>query len=1133
MKLQLNHSAWAFCLTFLLGSLSTAQSAPGQLSNSPLFLKTSVPPNVLFMNDDSNSMLAETMINNPTGSFKGTQPDGSSPDGSGEFTPVREGCSSPFAPNYTKIVVFTSASKCGVPVEDAWRIRNSTFNPLYYDPEKTYEAWDGYDQAVITHAPDNPYNPQHHINLLTQNSISEVDGKGFRYYTWTDANSNGLFDNGEETEYLIKHQGLAAKKNFANWFTYHRNREFVAKYAISKIINNTPNIRFGFANINDDTITNTIQANDADKSTLLSAVQDHPPVLGATPLHTALSKAGEYYNGNLAGLDSPVLSAEEGGACQIHNTILMTDGYYDTPSINIGDIDADGASNTLADVAAKYYDVDGILHMNTYTVGFGVDGTLPADTNVYADDFSWPDPSSSNAAKIDDLWHAAVNGHGQYLNANDSDSLVNALTDAVEEITSQIPSATSVSMSSFRLTAGSKVFFSSFNPSDWSGDLLAFEIGSDGSLAENTVWTAASQLDNNDDREIFTYSGGAGVAFQWDNIGSTLQNELIAVTNPEQPDIDRGEARLDYLRGETVTDFTFRERGSVLGDIINSSPVYVGAPSSPYPNAYPFGEEGYRYNDFWETYNTTPRTPVVYVGANDGMLHGFNADTGAEVMAYVPATVFPNLKELTDTNYIHHNFVNQTPTVADAYFAHGATVANESWKTVLVSGLGSGGKGLFALDVTAPSNFSETNAANTVLWEFNANDEIVDLDNDDPDNNVYSDLGYTFSQPVIGITEEGRWAVFVGNGYNSDSGIATLFIIYLDADPSDAGGWELDVDYRKISTQVGSHADADKNGLSSPTAIDSDGNGMVDRVYAGDLEGNMWAFDLANSTATGWDVAYQDSSSEPRPLFKATDATDVAQPITVKPSIIRHPDQATINSEATTVNTSPNLLVLFGTGQYLTADDLDNTQEQSFYGVWDKGQDDDTLLTRANLTKQTISTGTGINNSEIEARITSSEPVPYGDADNSQRFGWHFDFPTNNTASERVVSNAVVINNIVFFTTYTPNPDTCGTGGSSWFMFVDAATGAVPDAPVVDISGDQQVDDTNDLAELTDGTESAASGLRIEAGTLGSPALDLGGLEDGDTGTALINTANGVENLATDVGSLRGKRISWRELRQQ
>jgi len=1160
MKQQLNHSAWAFGLTFLLGSISTAQAAPGALTQSPLFLKTSVPPNVLFMSDDSGSMRAETMVNNPSGSFLGTQPDGSNPDEAGSIpTRVINGTDCGAQSFYSKIVTFVSGAGCGVPADEAWRPRNSTFNPLYYDPEKTYEPWDGvdsdnvpYDQAPITHVPDSPYNPQNHMNLLTQNSIGEVDGQGFRYYTWTDVDGDGLFDNGEETMHLIKHQGLAAKKNFANWFTYHRSREFVAKYAISKVINNTPNIRFGFANINDATISNPIQAVDADKTTLLTAVQNHPPTsLGDTPLRTALTKAGQYYNGNLAGLDSPVLNTEDGGACQIHNTILMTDGSYDNISpTNIGDIDADGASNTLADIAAKYYDEDGNLHMNTYTVGFGVDGLLdpddtktpgdPSDTDPSNAAFNWPDPSTSDQAKIDDLWHAAVNGRGQYLNANDSDSLAKALTAAVETITTQIHNATSVSMSSFRLNEDSKVFFSRFNPSDWSGDLLAFEFESDGSLNENSAWTAASQLDDNSNREIFTYAkndngGGAGAAFQWNDIGATLQNELIAVTSPDQVDINRGQQRLNYLRGETVTGFTFRERGSVLGDILNSSPVYVGAPSSPYPDAYPFGAEGSRYHSFWDTYNTTPRTPVIYVGANDGMLHGFNADDGEEVMAYVPATVFPNLAELTDTNYIHHNFVNQTPTVTDAYFAHGASISSESWKTVLVGGLGAGGKGLFALDVTNPNNFTESNAASTVLWEFNANDEIVVLDNDDPDNNVYSDLGYTFSQPVIGMTEEGKWAVFVGNGYNSDSGIATLFIIYLDANPSD--GWDLNVDYRKISTQTGGHADADKNGLSSPTAIDSNGNGMVDRVYAGDLEGNMWVFDLANSTAEGnWGIAYEDSSSNPLPLFKAKDANGNAQPITVKPSVIRHPDQPTIFS-TTTTNTSPNLLVLFGTGQYLTEADLDNTQVQSFYGVWDKGQtlDANNPITRNNLITQTISTGAGINNSSIQARITSSTPVPYSDTDNSQRFGWLFDFPTNDTASERVVANAVVINNIIFFTTYMPNPDVCGTGGSSWFMFVNAATGGAPYSSVVDINNDQQVDNTNDLVELTtDGTESTASGLKIEGGTLGSPALDLGGLEDGDTGTALINTANGIENLTTDVGNpLRGKRISWRELRQQ
>ncbi|HHJ80724.1 MAG TPA: hypothetical protein ENJ65_03730, partial [Candidatus Tenderia electrophaga] len=632
MKQQLNHSAWAFGLTFLLGSLSTAHAAPGQLSNSPLFLKTAVPPNVLFMSDDSSSMGAE--IKTSSGLYlNSTQPDGSNPDGSGDI-PVRDGCA--VQPSVSKIVVFTPGAKCGVPAENAWRPRNSAFNLLYFDPDKVYEPWDGvnklgipYGPAEITQAPDNPYEPEHYINLLSQNSVNEA-GEGFRYYTWSDNNDNGLFDNGEETEYLIKNQDTASQQNFANWFTYHRSSEFVAKYAISKVIYNTPNVRFGFANINDDTIINPIQAADADKSTLLSTVQSKDP-LGATPLPTALINAGEYYKGNLDGLDSPVLSADNGGACQIHNTILMTDGKYEipteiaivdgelmnVPTLDIGDIDGDGASNTLADIAAKYYNEDGDLHMNTYTVAFGVNGLLdPSNTDPTAPGFEWPDPSvypptdDSELAKIDDLWHAAINGRGLYLNANDTDSLVNALTAAIENITTQIPNATSVSMSSFRLNEDSKVFFSRFNPSDWSGDLLAFDIESDGSLSENTAWTAANQLNDNDNRKIFTYvkneDGATGAAFQWNSIGADLQNALIASTNPSPEDINRGEQRLNYLRGETVTDFTFRERSTILGDILNSSPVYVGAPSSPYPDADPFGAEGYRYHSFWETYDTTP-----------------------------------------------------------------------------------------------------------------------------------------------------------------------------------------------------------------------------------------------------------------------------------------------------------------------------------------------------------------------------------------------------------------------------------------------------------------------------------------------------------------------------------------------
>ena len=185
------------------------------------------------------------------------------------------------------------------------------------------------------------------------------------------------------------------------------------------------------------------------------------------------------------------------------------------------------------------------------------------------------------------------------------------------------------------------------------------------------------------------------------------------------------------------------------------------------------------------------------------------------------------------------------PTAADVYI-------NGAWRTVLAATLGAGGMGVFALDITDPTKFTESsaNAANTVLWEFDSSDD--------------ADLGYTFGQPVIGLTKNDRWAAIAGNGYNADSGIASLFIIFLDANLED-GTWDEGTDYIKISTNIGSTTDI--NGMSAPSAVDSDGDGYLDRVYAGDIQGNLWAFNINSADTDNWDSAFLEPNNDPQPIF--------------------------------------------------------------------------------------------------------------------------------------------------------------------------------------------------------------------------------------------------------------------------
>ena len=272
-----------------------------------------------------------------------------------------------------------------------------------------------------------------------------------------------------------------------------------------------------------------------------------------------------------------------------------------------------------------------------------------------------------------------------------------------------------------------------------------------------------------------------------------------------------------------------RERGAVLGDLIHSGPVFVGAPESNWPDVAPFpGDVGTTYKEYQLDQATRPG--VIYVGGNDGMLHGFEQSSGDEILGYIPNALYSTgaldgLHYLTDPAYAHRYTVDLTPSVADAYIKS-APLGTTSWKTILVGGLRGGGRGLFALDVTDPSLFSEalSNPAKTVMWEFTSTDD--------------ADLGHTFSRPSI-VPLEGpgnsiRWAAVVGNGYNDlGSGEAKLFVIFLEGGLD--GTWTSGSDYIEITTEAGDTGN--RNGLSTPAVIDSDGDGLADRVYAGDLEG--------------------------------------------------------------------------------------------------------------------------------------------------------------------------------------------------------------------------------------------------------------------------------------------------------
>ena len=613
-------------------------------------------------------------------------------------------------------------------------------------------------------------------------------------------------------------------------------------------------------------------------------------------------------------------------------------------------------------------------------------------------------------------------------NVSGSDKTVDAILDAVSKGIAQAGSGAGVTFSTSSLKEGTQLFQTLFDSKDWSGDLVAYNLNDDGSINSTPAWRAATELDTTaaEDRTIITWAENQGVAFQWDSLTTTQKADLQTSPTGKTETEALGQARLQYLRGnrtnESPSGLGFRTRSNPLGDIWHSSAIYVGKPDQAWPDSGAgFPEDADKYSTFVTA--KTERTPIVYAGANDGLLHGFNAADGKEVLAYAPGNLYNDsisagYHRLTDPTFNHENlYVDGTPTVSDA-FVRTTSGGLEGWHSILIGTQGGGGRGLFALDVTSPDSatFRETNAANLAIWEFT--------------NSHDAHLGYTYSRPTIALLNNGRWAAITGNGLDdtaidSTGGQAQLFIIYLDGGID--GTWTEGSDYLRINT--GSGSTSSRNGLFDPAVIDLDNNGTADRVYAGDLNGNLWAFDLSGSSDNAWAIAHSAN-----PLF----AGQPSQPITVEPTVIRHP--------TVTNGSDPNLMILFGTGRFLSDADKTITDTQSFYAVWDNGTGN---LDRSSLVSQSF-----LANDDIAGRVTDTDLEISYSATSGRQYGWYIDLPAS---GERAVSEALARGDVVFFNTIIPDTSVCASGGTGWEMSVKTVNGGSPDDAVFDFNNDGEV----------------------------------------------------------------------------
>ena len=1171
----------AAIMSYALLSPITATAAPGTLADSPLFLSNAVEPNILFMLDDSGSMDWGLMTEERSGimyvgcSYYYAQP---APDN--DF--------------YWVMPTEEALKNRGIaaPYGGVWRAWNKDYNRLYYDPQITYTPWPGEDSSNNLFQNANPlaalYDPylpgSGSLNLTAYTTYSTdycAGGLGgftvnnffpAQYYTWSDTDADGIVDDSDAHELIEirpdilvfsggpnRRDCVAAPncsyaeeiRNFANWFSYYRKREFVAKAGYGQVVAGASNSRMGLVTLHDNGDVNTAISSmnqsprTGAKKNLLDSLYSFQ-ASGGTPLRSALDNAGKYLSceSNSYFGSCPALPVSQGGECQQNFTILMTDGFYNGSFGGVANADGDNNTiwdsgsdgpygdtrpNTLADIAMKYYENDilpgvsnnlnpppgGIdenkaQHVVTYTVAFGVDGELTAMPPNDTDPFAWP-ITNDDPGKIDDLRHAAWNGRGDFLSAQNPVQLITGLRGALQSIQGRVGSAASVAFNTGSLSTNSEVYLALFNSEHWSGNLLAYDLNSNtGAISSAPRWSAATRLSSRDisamPRTLLTYDGTDGIAFQWSTLTTEQKNDFRTNSSGGLDDEATGMARHGYIRGDRGCEFSslsvcryddgtntytakaLRERAGRLGDIIHSGPVFAGAPESNWPDVAPFpGSVGQSYSEYRTAKASRPG--VIYMGGNDGMLHGFSQASGEEMLGYIPNALFSQnaydgMHYLSDPAYAHRYSVDLTVSIADAYIKT-SSFGSTSWKTVLVGGLRGGGRGIFALDITDPAGFSELsgNPADIVLWEFTSTD--------DPD------LGYTFSRPSIvplaGPSNSIRWAAVFGNGYNdTGSGEAKLFILFLEGGLD--GTWSS-TDYIEISTELGSTTD--RNGLSSPAVVDTDGDGIADRVYAGDLKGNLWVFDLSGSNTGQWAVAYTQGNSV-KPLFTAP----ANQQITSTPVIVRNNSMPTSNSN------NPNLLVMFGTGQYLTSGDTSTTSMQSMYGVWDSGQHS---VLQGDLIEQVIGYGTSVDG--VFGRTLTDYFVDYSLAD-----GWYIDLPDS---GERLITDPVIRGDLVFFNTMIPNTNPCSFGGTGWLMVAEWSSGGLPDEISFDLNNDQLLDDRDQIG--------GGPAVGVEVVGIPTSPVNLGRKRYTSTTETTGGSSIDVTDILDPGGSNTG-RLSWEEI---
>ena len=694
------------------------------------------------------------------------------------------------------------------------------------------------------------------------------------------------------------------QQNFSNWFTYYRTRNLLARGSILEAFANASNtFRLGWGRINQDTTTAVdgvdtqvieagVRAFDSTTKTNLFNWIQALPASGGTPLPRAMRAVGEYYKrSDNKGPWSDVpgqTNTTTDKSCRRSYHIMVTDGYWNEGTTSVGNSDntngavitgpgrsyqyvsprpyRDGNADTLADYAMEYWKNDlrsdltnNVVpsadnpafwqHMVNFMVGLGVRGTLNPATDL---------PALSDGTKtwgsdeIDDLWHSALNSRGAFFSAKDPSELAGSIKNAVGQALERELREAGVATAATTLQDGNRKYIPLYKTADWNGDIQAYLLDAAGQ-AGALSWTASTKLPVWGSRNIYTWRTdtvpATAVPFTWADMGTDNQVALGSLGSTYTTSF------VNFLRGDRSKEGDsqpFRARKGVLGDFINSNPVLVkDAVNMGYINLPTAQGGGAAYSAFLT--QKAARPAVLFVGANDGMLHAFKdtlgsvpADDGKEIFAYVPRAVYANLSKLADKNYgtttLYHQFFVDGPLMETDAFVKAPGASAASWRNYLLGSLGAGGRAVFALDVTDNVNLN----ASTIRWELSAAS--------------HSDLGYVVAPIQVGVLPNGEWVAIFGNGRYSSSGYAVLFVVNLETGA---------VQTLTVDT-------SGANGLGGVGVV-RNSSGQITSLYAGDLKGQIWKFEYQASTSSRFQI------SGGAALFSASSAAGVAQPITQAP----------------------------------------------------------------------------------------------------------------------------------------------------------------------------------------------------------------------------------------------------------